>query len=123
MRIRGQLGPWPVDLSLELEPGELQQLASLLRGGECAAAVAEPLAAAGVPVVTGGQGERLWQLAQECLRRAGQQEGPLLMADLAALAGSELEGKRLLVRLRHHPQVVLDTAGSTTRYCWQELPQ
>ena len=122
MRIRGQLGPWPVDLSLELEPGELQQLASLLHGGE-AAVVVEPLVAASAPVVTGGQGERLWQLAQECLRRAGQQEGPLLMADLAALAGSELEGKRLLVRLRHHPQVVLDTSGSTTRYCWQELTQ
>ena len=25
--------------------------------------------------------------------------------------------------LRNHPQVVLDTSGSTTRYCWQELTQ
>ena len=121
MRIRGQLGPWPVDLTLELESGELQQLATLLRGGEVAALPTEVAPAAPVAASGGGQGERLWQLAQECLRRAGQQEGPLLLADLAALAGSELEGKRLLVRLRHHPQVVLDTAGSTTLYCWQDL--
>ncbi len=120
MRIRGQLGPWPVDLSLELEAGELQQLALLLRGGERVAQSAGVAPAAPVVASSGGQGERLWQLAQECLRRASEVEGPRLLADLAALAGSEQEGKRLLVRLRHLPQVVMDSRGATSIYRWSD---
>ena len=120
MRISGQIGNWPVDLELKLDGEEVRLLAALL--GAPAGVVAEPVATppAAPEAAPGGPGERVWQLAQECLRRSGEVEGPQLLADLAALAGSEQEGKRLLVRLRHLPQVVMESRGATSLYRWSD---
>ena len=120
MRICGKIGNWPVDLELKLNGEEVRLLAALL--GAPAGVVAEPVAAPPTApvVVASGPGERVWQLAQECLRRSGEVEGPRLLADLSALAGSEQEGKRLLVRLRHLPQVVMESRGATSIYRWSD---
>ncbi|UTW06503.1 hypothetical protein [Pseudomonas benzenivorans] len=111
VRIRGRIGDWPVDLTLELDAEDWAQLAKHLP-----AAVAEPVAAA-APVVE--QGDSLWRTTLELLRQARQVEGPQLLAQLAALSGGEAAGKRLLVRLRHSPQVRVETGADTPVYHWQ----
>lgn len=110
MRIHGRIGDWPVDLTVELDGAEWAQL----RGLPVAAAdEASPVAA---PPATAS--DRLWALAQELLRRAGALDGPQLFAELSALAGGEEAGKRLLVRLRHCPQVEVQAAGDAPVYRW-----
>lgn len=114
VRIRGRIGDWPVDLTLELDDEDWARLRGPLAPPEpgAAAAPAQPAGAA----VNGG--DRLWQLAQELLRRAGEVDGPQLLAELGALAGSPEAGKRLLVRLRHNPQVRVETAADAPLYRW-----
>lgn len=112
IRIRGHIGAWPVDLSLELDAEDWAQLGTHLSAGRATA----PSPAA-TPVADGDQ--RLWQTTLQLLREAGQIEGPQLLGQLAALAGSEQAGKRLLVRLRHCQQVRVENVGDTARYCWQ----
>jgi len=41
-----------------------------------------------------------------------------LLGELAALAGNEVAGKRLLVRLRHCPQVQVESGGVAPLYRW-----
>jgi hypothetical protein len=105
LRIRGKIGDWPVDLTLELDAREWALLAEGLQAAPTAVAPAE---------------DGLWQLAQGLLRQAQQMDGPQLLADLSALAGSARAGKRLLVRLRHCPQVRLENGGDTPLYRWIE---
>lgn len=111
IRIRGHIGAWPVDLTLELDAQDWAQL-----GAQLSADVAPPVR----PVTGAADDEQpLWSSALHLVREAGQVDGPHLLKQLAALAGSEQAGKRLLVRLRHCPQVRVESAGDTARYCWQ----
>ena len=115
MRVQGQLGDVAIDLQISLEEGEWVRLAELLRGALPAAEVAPGPSA--VPVVSPAT-DRLWQTACQLLREAGSCEGPQLLADLQALAGSAEAGKRLLVRLRHSPQVRVEQREDVPWYSW-----
>ena len=110
MRIRGQIGDWPVDLTIELEPQEWAQL-----GRQIEVPVAEPVAAAAAaPRQDDGQ----WHAACEVLRLAGQMSGPELLDRLEGLAGSTAAGKRLLVRLRHSSEVKVESGVDAPMYHW-----
>lgn len=109
VRIRGQIGAWPVDLTVELDAQDWAQLAqhvSLETPAAPAAAVA--------PVAN----DALWQTTLDLLRQAGQIDGPQLLGQLAGLAGGEAAGKRLLVRLRHCAQVRVETGVDAPIYHW-----
>ncbi|MFJ4352376.1 hypothetical protein ACIPZ5_15910 [Pseudomonas sp. NPDC089428] len=109
MRIRGQIGDWPVDLTIELEPQEWAQL-----GRQIEVPVAEPVAAAAAARQDDGQ----WHAAREVLRLAGQMSGPELLDRLEGLAGSTTAGKRLLVRLRHSSEVKVESGVDAPVYHW-----
>jgi hypothetical protein len=109
MRIRGRIGDWPVDLTVELDAQDWAQLAQHIA----------PEAVAGAPpAVTPTPDNALWQTTLELLRNAGQIEGPQLLAQLAALAGGEVAGKRLLVCLRHCSQVRMEAGADAPIYHW-----
>lgn len=110
VRIRGRIGEWPVDLTVELNAQDWAQLAQHMMP---AAVTREP-----APVAAAMATDALWQTTLELLRNAGQIEGPQLLAQLAALAGSEAAGKRLLVRLRHCALVRMETAVDAPIYHW-----
>lgn len=113
VRIRGRIGDWPVDLTVELDPQDWAQLtATVPLTPQSPAAVA--------PVAVQPDQDGQWQTVLELLRRAGRIEGPQLLAQLAALAGGEVAGKRLLVRLRHCEQVRMETGPDAPVYCWVE---
>lgn len=112
VRIRGRIGDWPVDLTLELDAEDWAQLAQRV-------AVA-PVAAEGPSAASVEAADALWQTALQLVRDAGQVEGPRLLAQLAALAGGEAAGKRLLVRLRHCEQIRMETGADAPIYHWQE---
>jgi len=111
MRIRGRIGDWPVDLTLELEAQDWAQLAAQLPPKP-----ADEVA----PVTTAAprHDDALWQSSLALLRQAGQIEGPQLLEQLAALAGGEAAGKRLLVRLRHCAQVCVEAGDDAPIYRW-----
>ena len=115
MRVQGQLGDVAIDLQISLEESEWARLAELLRGALLAAEAA-PVPSA-TPVVSPAA-DRLWLTACQLLREAGACEGPQLLADLQALAGSAEAGKRLLVRLRHSPQVRVEQRDDVPWYSW-----
>ncbi len=115
MRVQGQLGDVAIDLQISLEESEWARLAELLRGA-LPAAEAAPVPSA-TPVVSPAA-DRLWLTACQLLREAGACEGPQLLADLQALAGSAEAGKRLLVRLRHSPQVRVEQREDVPWYSW-----
>ena len=77
VRIRGRIGDWPVDLTLELDAEDWAQLAQRV-------AVA-PVAAEGPSAAPVEAADALWQTALQLVRDAGQVEGPRLLAQLAAL--------------------------------------
>lgn len=112
VRIRGRIGDWPVDLTVELDPQDWAQLAAAVP----AVPGQSPAVATSAPVQADQDGQ--WQTVLELLRRAGRIEGPQLMAQLAALAGGEVAGKRLLVRLRHCDQVRMEAGADAPVYCW-----
>ena len=116
VRIRGRIGDWPVDLTVELDPQEWAQLAGAIP------AVPQTPAATVTTAAVQPDEDKQWQTVLELLRRAGRVEGPQLMAQLAALAGGELAGKRLLVRLRHCDQVRMEAGPDAPVYCWVEQP-
>ncbi|WP_172149985.1 MULTISPECIES: hypothetical protein [Pseudomonas] len=108
VRIRGRVGDWPVDLTVELDAQDWAQLAQQMM----------PAAAASEPAAVVAATDALWQTTLDLLRQAGRIEGPQLLAQLAALAGSEAAGKRLLVRLRHCAQVRMEAAADAPIYHW-----
>ncbi|EXF91433.1 hypothetical protein HK44_017535 [Pseudomonas fluorescens HK44] len=116
LRIRGSIGDWPVDLTLELDDGDWARLGAQLQvsTSESAAVVADPVVK---PV---NQDELLWQLAKDLLRKSGQLTGPELLEQLEGLTGNTVAGKRLLVRLRHSPEVKVVSGGDTPLYSWIE---
>lgn len=116
LRIRGNIGDWPVDLTLELDDGDWDQLASRLGTQlQVEKPVGGPLAAKPV-----SQDDVLWQMAKDLLRKAGQLDGPDLLEQLEGLTGSAAAGKRLLVRLRHSAEVKVVSGGDTPLYSWIE---
>ena len=113
VRIRGQIGAWPVDLTVELDAQDWAQLAQ-----HVTLDVPAVPGAAAAPVAS----DALWHTTLGLLRQAGQIEGPQLLGQLAALAGGEAAGKRLLVRLRHCAQVRMEAGADAPIYHWQEQP-
>ncbi|OLS60818.1 hypothetical protein [Pseudomonas putida] len=110
MRIRGHIGEWPVDLTIELGP---EEWAGLARVGEAAAPVSSV-----APTVQARPDDTLWLAAKELLRKAGEMEGPALLELLEGLAGSTAAGKRLLVRLRHSAEVKVESGADAPVYHW-----
>ncbi|KJK08495.1 MULTISPECIES: hypothetical protein [Pseudomonas] len=113
MRIRGHIGDWPVDLTLELEPAEWAQL-----GGQLTAVTPVATTAAVASVANARPDDALWQAAREVLRKAGQLNGPALLEHLEGLAGNTAAGKRLLVRLRHSADVKVESGADAPIYHW-----
>jgi len=109
LRIRGHIGDWPVDLSVELDDEDWTRLAARLAPAGAEAPVAP---AAQEPA------DRQWQTARQLLRSAGQLDGPELLNQLQALAGSAAAGKRLLVRLRHCEEVRVENGPDAPVYHW-----
>jgi hypothetical protein len=113
LRIKGTIGDWPVDLTVEMDDADWARLAQNLP----AAAAAPASAAAPAPVV-GAPVDQLWLAAQDLLRRSGSSEGPQLLDELAALAGSFGAAKGLLVRLRHSPKVKIEVRDGVQLFNW-----
>lgn len=109
IRIRGHVGDWPVDISVEMDDQDWAQLARQLP-------LSANVQAATAPVEAGS--DDLWLGAQQLLREAGRMEGPQLLAELEALSGSAMAGKRLLVRLRHSAQVKVQSGTDAPVYSW-----
>jgi hypothetical protein len=107
IRIRGCIGDWPVDLQVEMDDSDWARLANHLPSQ------GEPTA-----TVTAERGDGLWRIVLELLRKAERMDGPQLLAELQALAGSAEAGKRLLVRLRHCEQVRVESGADAPVYCW-----
>ncbi|WP_454254409.1 hypothetical protein [Pseudomonas sp. Marseille-Q8238] len=119
VRIKGRVGDWPVDLTVELDAQDWAQLAAHLPVAEQVDAAAPVRRES--PAVASPQ-DALWQVAQELLQQAGEMDGPQLLAALAALAGGEAAGKRLMVRLRHSSQVKLESGEQAPLYRWIGQP-
>ena len=111
LRIRGSIGAWPVDLTLEMDDADWARLGAQLQVAPVDAS-ATP-AAKPVP-----QDDALWQVAKDLLRQAGQLSGPDLLEQLEGLTGSAAAGKRLLVRLRHCADVKVVSGADTPIYSW-----
>lgn len=114
VRIRGTIGEWPVDLSVELDEADWRQLAAPLPAAAGPADALAPLAPSPAP----GHSDALWQGALTLLSQAGEMEGTALLGALEAMAGNAAAGKRLLVRLRHCPQVQIVSGAETPLYRW-----
>lgn len=110
LRIRGSIGDWPVDLTLEMDDGDWARLGAQLQ------VTPSPAPAPSAKPVN--QDDELWQIARELLRKAGQLSGPDLLEQLEGLTGSAVSGKRLLVRLRHSSDVKVSSGGDTPLYSW-----
>ncbi|MCU1759272.1 hypothetical protein NTD84_06010 [Pseudomonas sp. 14P_8.1_Bac3] len=110
VRIRGTIGDWPVDLTLEMDDADWARLGAQVQvvTPEASAAPAKPL----------NQDDKQWQIAKDLLRNAGQLSGPDLLEQLEGLTGSASSGKRLLVRLRHSAEVKVSSGGDTPLYSW-----
>lgn len=112
IRIRGQIGEWPVDLSIEMDEQDWAQLAKQLPS-------TNNVQVAPAPSQGNAQGaDSLWLDAQQLLKDAGTIDGPQLLAELEALSGSATAGKRLLVRLRHSAQVRVQSDTDAPIYSW-----
>jgi hypothetical protein len=111
LRIRGTVGDWPVDLTLELDDADWAQLGAQLKA-------AKPDAPPAVVSKPASQDDTIWNITQDLLRNAGQISGPQLLEQLEGLTGSTAAGKRLLVRLRHSPQVRVESGQDAPLYSW-----
>ena len=112
VRIRGTIGDWPVDLTVELDEGDWAKLGAQFNVSEA------PVAA--TPAKPVSQDDALWETTKDLLRNAGQITGPELLSQLEALTGSTGAGKRLLVRLRHSSQVKVVSGVDSPLYSWIE---
>jgi len=111
LRIRGTIGEWPVDLSIEMDEGDWAQLGAQLQA-------VKPDATTAPAARPANQDDAVWQIAKELLRKAGQLSGPDLLEQLEGLTGSASAGKRVLVRLRHSAEVKVLSGGDTPLYSW-----
>lgn len=109
VRIRGSIGDWPVDLTLELDAEDWRQLAQHVPPPP----LGEPQVAAARAPASAAPVDRLWQTAQDLLRGSGRIEGPQLLAELEAFSGNAGAAKQLLVRLRHDARVKVEVVDGT----------
>ena len=112
VRIRGMIGDWPVDLTVELDESDWAKLGAQLPVS--AAPISQP------PVKSVSQDDAVWETTKDMLRKAGQMTGPELLGQLEALTGSTGAGKRLLVRLRHCAEVKVVSGADSPVYSWVE---
>ena len=112
VRIRGTIGDWPVDLTVELDESDWARLGAQLHVSEAHVSQA--------PAKPANQDDALWETTKELLRNAGQITGPELLGQLEALTGSTGAGKRLLVRLRHCAEVKVVSGADSPVYSWVE---
>ncbi|MBW3506206.1 hypothetical protein [Pseudomonas sp. NKUCC02_KPG] len=110
VRIRGTIGDWPVDLTVELDDSDWAKLGAQLPVGDAAAAAP--------PAKPASQDDAVWETTKDLLRKAGQMTGPELLGQLEALTGSTGAGKRLLVRLRHCAEVKVISGADSPIYSW-----
>ncbi|CAD5199599.1 hypothetical protein [Pseudomonas sp. FEN] len=82
VRIRGSIGQWPVDLTVELDEGDWARLGAQLQVSVPADA---DVALVAPPV---SQDDALWRTARDLVRQAGQIDGPQLLGQLEGLAGA-----------------------------------
>ncbi|CAN7174103.1 hypothetical protein LOY47_26850 [Pseudomonas brassicacearum] len=115
LRIRGTVGDWPVDLSIEMDEGDWAQLGAQLQVAKSEGVAVSATKPVANPV---SQDDAQWQIAKELLRKAGQLSGPDLLEQLEGLSGSASAGKRLLVRLRHCAEVKVLSGADTPLYSW-----
>ncbi|AEA71477.1 MULTISPECIES: hypothetical protein [Pseudomonas] len=115
LRIRGTVGDWPVDLSIEMDEGDWAQLGAQLQVAKSEGVAVPATKPVANPV---SQDDAQWQIAKELLRKAGQLSGPDLLEQLEGLSGSASAGKRLLVRLRHCAEVKVLSGADTPLYSW-----
>ena len=112
LRIRGTVGQWPVDLTVELDDEDWARLGAQLQP------VAEQPAATTAEARPASHDDKTWQAALDILRATGQVSGPQLLDQLSALTGSTAAGKRLLVRMRHSAEVKVDSGADAPLYSW-----
>ena len=110
VRIRGTIGDWPVDLTVELDDSDWAKLGAQLPVGDAPAAAP--------PAKPASQDDAVWETTKDLLRKAGQMTGPELLGQLEALTGSTGAGKRLLVRLRHCAEVKVISGADSPLYSW-----
>lgn len=115
LRIRGTVGQWPVDLTLELDDEDWAKL-----GIQLASAIPQASPAPVTDAKPVSQDDKTWQTALGLLQNAGQLTGPELLGQLEALSGSTAAGKRLLVRLRHSAHVKVVSGAQAPLYSWVE---
>jgi hypothetical protein len=116
VKIRGTIGQWPVDLTIELDDHELSRLKGMGVAEEEEHERPEPTRA--VPAAR--LHDPHWDAAQDVLRQAGQLDGPRLSQAIEAVTGNPAATKRLLVRLRHSPNVRLESSADVHIYHWLE---
>lgn len=122
IRIRGQWGPWPVDLQIELDAADWAALRGALAAPDGARDEVEaepghpPAAPTGHRAPAAEDGA--WSAAQALLAEAGAMTGPQLLEAIAQVAGGVAQAKRLIVRLRHSPQVRLEQGDDAAIYRW-----
>ena len=110
VRIRGTIGDWPVDLTVELDDSDWAKLGAQLPVAETP--VSQP------PARQANPDDAVWETTRDLLRKAGQMTGPELLGQLQALTGSTGAGKRLLVRLRHCAEVKVVSGADSPIYSW-----
>ena len=110
VRIRGTIGDWPVDLTVELDDSDWAKLGAQLPVGDAPAT--------SPPAKPASQDDAVWETTKDLLRKAGQMTGPELLGQLEALTGSTGAGKRLLVRLRHCAEVKVISGADSPIYSW-----
>lgn len=115
LRIRGTVGDQPVDLTIEMDPGDWASLAAQLRepAGEAAPTPMQP-----VSTRPKTADDALWRNALALVESNGQVSGPALLEQLEGLAGSLGAAKRLLVRLRHSALIKVESGADAPLYCW-----
>ena len=67
LRIRGSIGDWPVDLTLEMDDADWAKLGAQL--------TVEKTEVSAAPAKPQNQDDALWQIARDLLRKAGQLRG------------------------------------------------
>ena len=110
VRIRGTIGDWPVDLTVELDENGWAQLSGKLQAST-------PISD-GAPSKSANQDDAVWDMTKALLRKAQQMTGPELLGQLEALTGSTGAAKRLLVRLRHCSEVKVVSGADSPLYHW-----
>lgn len=116
IRIRGTVGELPVDLTIEMDPQDWAQLGAQLQvqGGTGVEGVATQAPA----TKRSNDDDPLWRNALTLVQTSGQISGPALLEQLEGLAGSVAAAKRLLVRLRHHSSIKVQSGADAPLYCW-----